>query len=77
MSSETSGSVTAVSTAVAQPPVADKPVLTFLATVAIVIGVFYVSRKYIGSIPAAIAAYLLYVYRDDLKKEIGELHGRH
>jgi NAD(P)H-dependent FMN reductase len=70
MSSETSSSAIAA-------PAEDKPVLTFLATVAVVIGVFYVSRKYIGSIPAAIAAYLLYVYRDDLKKEVGELYGRH
>jgi NAD(P)H-dependent FMN reductase len=55
----------------------DKPVLTFIATVLVILGVFYASRKYIGSIPAAIAAYLLYVYRDELKKEVGDLYGRH
>jgi hypothetical protein len=50
-----------------------KPLLSFLAIITVIIGAFYISRKYIGTIPALIAAYLLYVYRDEIKKEFTEV----
>jgi hypothetical protein len=51
----------------------NKPLISFIMLVCVVVGLFYVIRKYIGSIIALIVVYLAYVYRDDLKKEIGEV----
>jgi hypothetical protein len=51
----------------------NKPFLEFLISIVLVIGAFFVSRKYIGNIPAAIAAYLLYVYRKEIKAEFEDL----
>jgi len=55
----------------------EKPFLSFLAVASVIIGSFYLTRKYIGNIPALIAAYLLYVYRKEIMEEFKELrHGR-
>jgi hypothetical protein len=55
----------------------DKPFLSFLLLVSVIIGSFYVARRYLGSIPALIIAYLMYVYRKEITDE-GEriVHGR-
>ena len=51
----------------------EKPLLSFLLVVSLVVGSFYIVRKYFGVLVALIVAYLVYVYRDELKSEIGEL----
>lgn len=56
----------------------EKPFVSFVVLVSVIIGAFYFMRKYVGSIPALIVAYLLYVYRNELRKEFGDMfHGRH
>ena len=51
----------------------NKPLLSFVLLVTVIIGLFYVTRKYLGTIPALVVTYLVYVFRDDLKKELGEV----
>jgi hypothetical protein len=56
----------------------NKPVLSFIVIVAAIVGSFYVGRKFLGTIPALIISYLMYVYRNDISKGFEEMlqHGR-
>lgn len=54
-----------------------KTLLSFLAYIGVILGAYYVLRKYVGIIPALITAYILYVYRDDVGDSLqGIVHGR-
>jgi hypothetical protein len=64
----------------AQPVVTEKdPFLRFIGIAVAVIGTFYLVRKAGGTIVAAIAAFLVYSYREDLADAVEKRlkNGRH
>lgn len=55
----------------------ERPVISFITLIVGLIATFCITRKVAGIIPALIATYLAYVYREDIGKEVGEMmHGR-
>lgn len=52
----------------------ESPLLSFIVLTSVIVGVFVVARKLFRStLLALILAFLAYVFRDDLKKEIGKV----